>query len=129
MAVTGGHEVFARLTISEEGADPREIRQWVAWHVADMPLLQVDVVLLCDQLVSHAENHRGGVREIRLLRAEPGCVRVEVDDGASWPVVRPVVQEWAAETVRLLLIERLCTQWGETPRPDGTTMWAEVQVA
>jgi hypothetical protein len=126
---TGEYEVFARLMVSDEGADVRGIRQWAAWHVADLPLLRVDVVLLCDQLVSHAENHRGGVREVRLLRAEPGCVRVEVDDCAPSPVARPVLQEWTAEGVHLLLIERLCAQWGEVPGRDGTTVWADVQVA
>jgi hypothetical protein len=110
-------------------ADLRAIRHWAARHVADLPLtFQADVVLLCNELVSNADKHRGGVREIRLLRPDPGCVRVEVDDWAPSPVVKPAPPDWTTEGVHLLLIERLCARWGAAPSRFGTTMWAYVPV-
>jgi hypothetical protein len=83
VVVTGEPEVFARLTVSDEGADVRGIRQWAAWHVANLPLLQVDVVLLCDQLVSHA-------RTIVVAFAKYGCCALNrIVCGWRWTTVLP----------------------------------------
>ncbi|MFC0109323.1 ATP-binding protein [Kibdelosporangium aridum] len=125
----GEHERVARLTVPTRPADLHAIRHWAACHVTDLPpTVQADVVLLCNALVSNAETHRGGVREIRLLRPDPGCVRVEVDDWAPPPVVRPAPSNWTPEGLHLLLIERLCARWGAAPGRGGTTMWAYVPV-
>jgi anti-sigma regulatory factor (Ser/Thr protein kinase) len=81
--------------------------------------------LLADELVANVVRHVGQPMTVRAIRTGER-VRVEVDDPSPDP---PVLEHPDAETVRgrgVLLLDALASRWGTETRPDGKTVWFEL---
>ena len=70
--------------------------------------------------------HQHGHAPVRLaVRMDTDWVRVEVTDGSASPArLLPYRAGLSERGVGLHLVRRLATQWGQTTRPDGKTVWA-----
>jgi anti-sigma regulatory factor (Ser/Thr protein kinase) len=84
--------------------------------------------LLVSELVANVVMHVGTPMTLRAMH-DPTKVRVEIDDAST---ELPVVRE--ASTIEehgrgVLLVDRLATAWGAQPRPDGKTVWFELDVS
>jgi anti-sigma regulatory factor (Ser/Thr protein kinase) len=81
--------------------------------------------LLVSELVANVVIHVGAPMTLRAMR-DPRRVRVEIDDPSSQV---PVVHEASTREEHgrgVLLVDRLATAWGVDPRPDGKTVWFEL---
>jgi anti-sigma regulatory factor (Ser/Thr protein kinase) len=81
--------------------------------------------LLTSELVTNVVRHVGTPMTVRAVR-HPSSIRVEVDDASVDP---PVLQHPApldAGGRGLLLVDTLADQWGTDLRPDGKTVWFEI---
>jgi anti-sigma regulatory factor (Ser/Thr protein kinase) len=81
--------------------------------------------LLGTELVANVVTHVGGAMTLRAVR-DDSRLRVEIDDPSP---VRPVVRHpgVAEEHGRgMLLVDRLADVWGVDWRPDGKTVWFEL---
>jgi anti-sigma regulatory factor (Ser/Thr protein kinase) len=81
--------------------------------------------LLADELVANVVRHVGEPMTVRAIRT-PGRIRVEVDDPSPVP---PVLEHPDAGTVQgrgILLLDALASEWGADLRPDGKTVWFEL---
>jgi anti-sigma regulatory factor (Ser/Thr protein kinase) len=84
--------------------------------------------LLVSELVANVVTHVGAPMTLRVSRG-PSTMRVELDDPSTEiPVVRhPGAGEDHGRGV--LLVHQLSDSWGVEPRPDGKTVWFELDVA
>jgi anti-sigma regulatory factor (Ser/Thr protein kinase) len=84
--------------------------------------------LLVTELVANVVIHVGAPMTIRVRRG-PSTVRVEVDDPSTHlPEVRH--PDTAEEHGRgVLLVDQLANAWGSVARPDGKTVWFELDVS
>jgi anti-sigma regulatory factor (Ser/Thr protein kinase) len=81
--------------------------------------------LLADELVANVVRHVGQPMTVRAIRSDHH-IRVEVDDPSPEP---PMLEHPDAETVRgrgVLLLDALASRWGTDTRPDGKTVWFEL---
>ena len=93
-----------------------------AWHLDR--LCEVSK-LLATELVANVVTHVGGPMTLRAVR-DGLRVRVEIDDPSP---VRPVVRRpaFSEEHGRgMLLVDQLAEAWGVDWRPDGKTVWFEL---
>lgn len=84
--------------------------------------------LLVTELVANVVTHVGAPMTLRVLH-DPATMRVELEDPSS---VVPVVRhpDAADEHGRgILLVDQLANSWGVEPRPDGKTVWFELDVS
>ncbi|HVU71517.1 MAG TPA: SpoIIE family protein phosphatase, partial [Mycobacteriales bacterium] len=107
------------------GMARREITSVIdAWGLA---ALRDDVVLLVSELVTNALRHARP--PVRLhAEADDRRLRIGVDDGGAAVVLRPRLFPPAEqENGRgLALLETLSSRWGMVARPDGKTVWFEL---
>jgi anti-sigma regulatory factor (Ser/Thr protein kinase) len=84
--------------------------------------------LLATELVANVVTHVGTPMTLRVHRG-PSTMRVEIEDPSrEVPVVRH--PDSAEEHGRgVLLIDRLADAWGVDPRPDGKSVWFEIDVS
>jgi anti-sigma regulatory factor (Ser/Thr protein kinase) len=84
--------------------------------------------LLVSELVANVVMHVGSPMTVRVMRSA-AKVRVEIDDPSPRvPVIR--YAGTADEHGRgVLLIDRLANAWGVDARPDGKTVWFELDVS
>jgi anti-sigma regulatory factor (Ser/Thr protein kinase) len=84
-------------------------------------------VLLTDELVSNVVDHVGEPMTLRALWHSPR-LRIEVEDPSTTRprLVHPDDQTAAGRG--LVLIDALATDWGTELRPDGKTVWFELDV-
>ena len=84
--------------------------------------------LLVTELVANVVTHVGAPMTLRVQR-EPSTMRVEIDDPSpELPVVHH--PDSADEHGRgVLLVDQLADAWGVEPRPDGKTVWFELDVS
>ena len=84
--------------------------------------------LLVSELVANVVTHVGAPMTLRVLRSA-STMRVEIDDPSTEvPVVRhPASFEEHGRGV--LLVDQLANAWGVEPRPDGKTVWFELDVS
>lgn len=89
------------------------------------PALLDDVALVVSELVTNAVLHGEPPARMRLMKLADG-IRVEIDD-AGRELPRRAGYGAQADTGRgLALVGALARSWGVDPRPDGKTVWAEV---
>lgn len=115
----------------EVGFPLHRARRWITGSFPDVSPERLSTLLLvADALLANAFEHAAGPRRVRLLRPpDRALVRVEVDDAS--PHLLPVLGRPGAADPRhrgLLLVNRLSSLWGVTPRVDHKTVWAEVVV-
>ena len=84
--------------------------------------------LLVTELVANVVTHVGAPMTLRVHRG-PATMRVEIEDPSTQvPVVNhPDPSEEHGRGV--LLVEELANAWGVDPRPDGKTVWFEIDVS
>ncbi len=101
-----------------------EARRWTEEVLADLTEDEItDAKLVVSELVTNAYEH--GQRPLHLrLRRSSHLIRVEVTD------LSPRVPEVNRSSVRatrgrgMVLVERLCRQWGAVRNAVGKTVWA-----
>ena len=94
----------------------------VSWGVAEE---FADVALVTSELVTNAVMHAVGdvVISVDLTFDR---VRIEVSDHSlAQPVTRDI-DTASSGGWGMHIVDRLATQWGLDPRPDGKTVWCEV---
>lgn len=84
--------------------------------------------LLVTELVANVVTHVGAPMTLRVLKNR-SRMRVEIEDPSTEiPVIRhPDAAEEHGRGV--LLVETLANNWGVDPRPDGKTVWFELDVS
>ncbi|WP_414938423.1 ATP-binding protein [Amycolatopsis sp. cmx-11-51] len=115
------------LDVVDDLTDLARVRAWARAELRDLAGEDLaDTILVLDELVSNALRHGKGSRRVRLLR-QPGRLRIEVDDSGRTPAVpRPPSDNGGRG---LALIDACAATWGQDPRDDGKTVWAELRVA
>ena len=83
--------------------------------------------LLTDELVSNVVRHVDGPMTVRALCTQGG-LRIEVDDSSTRPPVRRHAGPFDPTGRGLLFLENLANRWGTEIRPDGKTVWFELDV-
>jgi two-component sensor histidine kinase len=114
----------------EPGHARRHVREFVEFHVPDMPSsLLEDLLLIVSELVTNALRYgvaRGG-SALMTLSAEPRRVHVQVYDDERQPP-RPRLASVECEAGRgLFLVGSLSSSWGVGELPEGKIVWAEVE--
>jgi hypothetical protein len=95
-----------------------------AWHLNGFGEI---AVLLADELVSNVVDHVGEPMTLRALW-RGARLRIEVDD-PSPRCPRLLQPDRQMTTGRgLVLVEALAPEWGAAVRPDGKTVWFELDV-
>jgi anti-sigma regulatory factor (Ser/Thr protein kinase) len=86
-------------------------------------------VLLANELVTNAVEHgRGSAYLDATVRS--GAIRLEVTDSSTVePRPNTGVGELDERGRGLILIDALASRWGVRPRPDGKTVWCELDLA
>ena len=85
--------------------------------------------LLTSELVTNAVVHAASPAIVRVV-VEGARLRVEVDDASIEPAVVVRSSDLEQGSGRgLLLVEELATRWGSDIRPDGKTVWFELDGA
>lgn len=84
--------------------------------------------LLVSELVTNALLHARSEVRVRVA-AEQARVRVEVRDESCAPVERRSFSPEAATGRGLALVEALAARWGSDVRPEGKTVWFELDRA
>jgi hypothetical protein len=105
------------------------VRQWSTDAAAELGEDHFTAVqLVAVELVTNAYQHGGGARQIRLRRERHPCrVHIEVDDNSTHPPIQRHPDTHPPGGRGLLLVAKLCTQWGSSPRAGGgKTVWATV---
>ncbi|MFD0331607.1 SpoIIE family protein phosphatase [Streptacidiphilus monticola] len=99
------------------------------WAVAD----QVDsAVLLCSELLANVLVHTDQTATLLArLEGEPGSrrLRVEVSDRGDELPHQRAPGELASSGRGLMLLELLADRWGVRPRPEGKTVWFDLDEA
>ena len=83
--------------------------------------------LLTGELVANVVLHVGAPMELRVRRHQ-ASLRIEVDDPSTKPPVvrRPDPAEDHGRGI--LLVDSLASAWGVVVRPDGKTVWFEIEI-
>ena len=83
--------------------------------------------LLTAELVSNVVRHVDAPMTVRAI-CDQDSIRVEVDDPSTVAPVRRALARFDQSGRGLLLVENLSDRWGTDVRPDGKTVWFEVDV-
>ncbi len=114
-------------TLPEDEPNLAGMRAWVGALLRDLHEdVQLDVLLVCTELVSNAYEHAEGPRAVRVQR-HTDFVRVEVDDHT--PAEMPHLGESRLGDTRgrgLILVAQLSRIWGTHEFTGGKTIWAEI---
>lgn len=86
-----------------------------------------DVALLVSELVSNCVRARGHRFELA-IEAHHDSLRVEATDDAPGLPTPVVARGGDASGRGLLIIEKLATEWGVQPVPEGKTVWAALRL-
>jgi len=102
-----------------------------AWVTAELALLGEDhlsvVLLVSNELVSNAYEHAHSPVRISVRRTGTPCrVRVEVVDESADELTPGRSRLNENRGRGLVLVDRLCTEWGVINHQAGKTVWAEV---
>ena len=134
MSSTGGpmSESTTRLALApsaETGSVARRsLRQLFAAARIDSDTSET-AVLLATELVTNAVEHGRGAAYLDAT-VEAGAIRLEVTDSS---IVEPrpntEVSDLDERGRGLILIDALASRWGVRPRPDGKTVWCELDLA
>jgi anti-sigma regulatory factor (Ser/Thr protein kinase) len=134
MSSTGGQmsERTTRLALApsaETGSLARQaLRQLFATARIDRDTSET-AVLLANELVTNAVEHGRGSAYLDAI-VEVGAIRLEVTDSSTVePQPNTTVSEFDERGRGLMLIEALATRWGVRPRPDGKTVWCELELS
>ncbi|WP_410599313.1 ATP-binding protein [Amycolatopsis sp. lyj-90] len=104
-----------------------EVRAWTRETLDGLPEDTVaDVVMVVDELASNALRHARAPYLVRLLHTDD-TLRVEVSDGAPGSAARRGPPN-STGGQGLTLVSLASTSWGQTARPDGKTVWAELDI-
>jgi anti-sigma regulatory factor (Ser/Thr protein kinase) len=117
------------LRLERDGQDLVRARRLVKEHLRQLghDELVDDAVLAVSELATNALIHTDGSVEL-WLSGVPTLVRVAVDDDSPIPPVVGVLDESAMCGRGLVLLSRLTTRWGVTPRDDGgKRVWFELE--
>ncbi len=103
-----------------------EVRRWTADILPDLTEEELtDLRLVVSELVTNAYQHGRYPIQVRLRRSKrPDLVRIEVTDLSS---ELPVVRRSSVRVTRgrgMLIVDRLCRQWGTVRNAVGKTVWA-----
>ncbi|MCE6995513.1 ATP-binding protein [Saccharothrix sp. S26] len=110
---------------------PSLVRRWTAEALTDLTDDELDdCLLVVTELVSNAYDHGLPPCRLRLFRSlDPCFVRIEVDDASP---DRPVLGHSRISDLRgrgIMIVDRLCKDWGVTSHADHKTVWAELTCA
>ncbi|MPZ84546.1 MAG: ATP-binding protein [Actinophytocola sp.] len=122
----GAVDPAAVLVISGELTELRRVRQWARTLLTDLDDILVDVLSVIDELTSNALRHGRAPYRISLRRTV-NRLRVEVSDGSREKATRRTPDDHGGRG--LLLVGAYSRGWGQEIRPDGKTVWAEVDLA
>ncbi|ONI87360.1 hypothetical protein ALI22I_23355 [Saccharothrix sp. ALI-22-I] len=112
------------LELTDDVPDLAEVRRWTGEVLSDLTEDEItDAKLVVSELVSNAYEHGQHPLHLRLRRTR-NLIRIEVTDLS--PQV-PVVGRSSVRVTRgrgLVLVDRLCRQWGAVRHAVGKTVWA-----
>jgi two-component sensor histidine kinase len=115
------------LRITGEATELARVRRWARHLLADIDeQVLIDVLSVVDELTSNALRHGKPPYEICLRRAE-AVLRVEVADGSTEPATPRSPDREGGRGLQLIAAYAL--GWGEERRPDGKTVWAELDLS
>jgi anti-sigma regulatory factor (Ser/Thr protein kinase) len=85
-------------------------------------------VLLANELVTNAVEHGHGAAYLEAT-VEAGAIRLEVTDSSTVePRPNTAVDDLDERGRGLMLIDALASRWGVRARPDGKTIWCELDL-
>ncbi|MGW3966640.1 ATP-binding protein [Amycolatopsis sp. NPDC005003] len=114
------------LEVADDLAELARVRAWADRLLQDLPEDQrVDALMVVDELTSNALRHGKPPRQVRLLRKRD-WLSVEVDDTCVDPACpRPPSADGGHG---LKLVTAMSVSWGQSQRPTGKTVWAEIDL-
>jgi anti-sigma regulatory factor (Ser/Thr protein kinase) len=98
-----------------------------ALHAWSLDLFAAVTELLTDELVANVVEHVHTPMTVRAI-CQPRAIRIEVDDPSSEPprLLHPGPYDFGGRG--LLLVDTLSDRWGTDLRPEGKTVWFELDV-
>lgn len=109
-----------------ETSDVRSARRFVVAALEEWGVpASEELAIVASEIVTNALLHAHGPVEIAIECSE-AAMRFEVSDGSAiLPIVREVT---AAETAGrgMRIVEQLVDRWGADVRPEGKTVWVEL---
>jgi anti-sigma regulatory factor (Ser/Thr protein kinase) len=134
MSSTGGPTSERTTTLAlapsaETGSQARQaLRQLFATARIDRETSET-AVLLANELVTNAVEHGRGSAYLNAT-VDTGAIRLEVTDSSTVePRPSTTVSDLDERGRGLILIDALSSRWGVSPRPDGKTVWCELDLA
>lgn len=108
-----------------------DVRGWTRKVLSGVSAEELeDVLLVVHELVSNAFDHGRRPCQLRLHRsAQPGVVRVEVDDVAPDSSALGSARAAGRRGSGMFILNCIASDWGVTPGTSGKTVWAEVPCA
>jgi anti-sigma regulatory factor (Ser/Thr protein kinase) len=86
-------------------------------------------VLLATELVTNAVEHGRGAAYLDAAVVEDRTIRLEVTDASTVePRPNTEVSDLDERGRGLILIDALASRWGVEPKPDGKTVWCELDL-
>jgi anti-sigma regulatory factor (Ser/Thr protein kinase) len=119
----------AVLRLERDSQDLVRARRLVTEHLRQLGHEELvdDAVLAVCELATNALIHTEGSVELR-VSGVPGLVHIAVEDDSPIPPVAGVLDESALCGRGLVLLSRLTTRWGVTPRDEGgKRVWFELE--
>ena len=111
-----------------ETASVREVRQYVAESITDVPIEQAEIILLAaSELAANSVRHARTDYTVTVDRTEDE-VRVTVDDDGTGD---PEVQDPGPLTPSgrgLLIVEQLSDAWGSSSNADHNRVWFSMRI-
>jgi anti-sigma regulatory factor (Ser/Thr protein kinase) len=127
---TSGQEGWQVLPLA--GTDPSAlaaVRRWVEGRLTTLSETdRLDTVLVVEELLENAYRHAGGPDQLRIHHTHEPCeVTVAVADvGSGEPRMRVPDHRGGRG---LLVVDRVCAEWGVSSHDDGKLVWARVDCA
>jgi anti-sigma regulatory factor (Ser/Thr protein kinase) len=116
------------VDLPPEPSSATRARRLAREFVSECPPDVIDVVaLLVTELVTNAVLHARTQLHLT-VQAEPGVVRLTVEDRS---LGTPVVRNYDTDDVTgrgLALVDMFATRWGVDARPDGKSVWCEIDI-
>jgi anti-sigma regulatory factor (Ser/Thr protein kinase) len=117
----------AVTTMPRETSTVRRAREWLRSFAARVGLRDIvrqDAELVVSELVTNALEHGQGEVELRVSLAGDGALRLAVTSGGEGTPTLLERDPGRIGGVGLHIVDDLADEWGCSPFPGGSTVWA-----
>ncbi|MCU1344010.1 MAG: putative sensor protein [Acidimicrobiia bacterium] len=123
------HLAASDLRIDADVEAPRAARRFSSTYLGEMGLdrdARWAPLLVVSELVTNVVRHGGPSLVLSLSSSRPGHLRIAVSDNGTGHV--GTASDQGVSGRGLEIVETLSSKWGVDERPDGKTVWSELDL-